>query len=1012
MEFRSIEIQKVYETFVSGILPELIEFYKDSGNKYLSLINETEDLYSKSYKSLGLSSNFSISIEIQRQLKEKLLTVLDQYGKDTKLNSYNTFYNKFKDAVNKELEKIQRVIHVSEEFNGYSISLLGNPFINLKKAAANFRRLAIIYSKRFTNLFRILFHKNPTNVVVYINRRILFRNIARQFIFNDFLKNSNFIVPKLYEKQSSGILKLWELDQLFDAEFQKSLQFLKEGEKKVQKKINEADKIFAEIKSEQQSLLKEIENEIKIAGEKAFTQFDDVFEKIDTLELPNKTYSKKKIDSRQNKISDDYIHTITNWDNTFKALFDDWAVDAEITLLYYSVFDEYNLLCQNIESYINNDIQKLFLKIKNFLAKSRKEIEIAGTSEKEVKKNIIEERKKISSQLVDSILTRTIEMLTGCFAKDFSTLQENISKLAGKVSDNRGFIRNKNYVKGTRVSEIKYISPNELLNFEALPALKDKIKKTEQWLDLQLEKSRINILGLGTVSDFSLESSQIMLEEKSGPSEKAMEIAIEGFNRALGFLEKAGLILDEIIIAIKKELGEAINSFNENILRLKDTENIFNLHLKIAHIKAVERTEKYKELVIKSINKAIPLTKEYFNKVKIFISSRIKDLKKRIGFTIERKFVSFELSEFINQTNESLKQLPFVYQRLYQLNPTDEERFFVNREKELELLITALENWKKNRFVTIAIIGEKGSGITSLINIFLKKANIQIPVIKHTLNHKIYSKDLYYNFFADKLGVKKIETNEQIIDFINQFDETRVIVIENLQHLFLKEVNGFECMNMFFELIANTMKKVLWIGAYTTHSWNYLERTIYISNYFTNEIIVEPMSQETIEEIIFKRNRLSGYHIVFNPSEYHLSNTKYQKMGEIVKQKFLEKDFFSSLLNMSSGNISLAQLYWLKSTRFANNEEIHMSPVNMFDFSFIKNLSSDELFTMQVMIIHDGLELNDYAKLMGKSVTASRNILTPMFEKGLLIKPNLKYNINPIIFRPIVNHLVSRNFIN
>lgn len=115
---------------------------------------------------------------------------------------------------------------------------------------------------------------------------------------------------------------------------------------------------------------------------------------------------------------------------------------------------------------------------------------------------------------------------------------------------------------------------------------------------------------------------------------------------------------------------------------------------------------------------------------------------------------------------------------------------------------------------------------------------------------------------------------------------------------------------------------------------------------------------------------------------------------------------------MSSGNISLAQLYWLQSTQLASDDEIHLSPISEFDFSFVKNLSNDDLFTMQALIIHDGLELDDFAKVMGKSISFARNILTPMLEKGLLIRPKNKYNINPIIFRPVANYLASRNFVN
>jgi hypothetical protein len=172
------------------------------------------------------------------------------------------------------------------------------------------------------------------------------------------------------------------------------------------------------------------------------------------------------------------------------------------------------------------------------------------------------------------------------------------------------------------------------------------------------------------------------------------------------------------------------------------------------------------------------------------------------------------------------------------------------------------------------------------------------------------------------------------------------------------------------------------------------------------------MNQETIQEIIYKRNRLSGFQIVFQPNVSDLNNKKYQKMNDGEKQKFLRRKFFTTFHQISSGNISLAQLYWLQSTQLANDEEIHISPIRELDFSFIKNLTSDELFTMQAMIIHDGLDLNDFAMVMGKPNNASRNLLTPMLEKGLLIKPRNKYNINPIIFKHVANYLISRNFVN
>lgn len=1012
MESNSTEAKQFSVALFASIQPALVEFYKTASKDYIALIRAVENRYKKLCTALESAKDLSERVEYQREFKHELLELLKKYSQNQGYTQFNNLYANIEEIANREFADYKRLIHFKEEFVDYPISLLENPLISVRKLFVNTKRSFVIFSKRVANIFRKVFKGKPIEVIVYRKRRVPVRSMAKQIATISFLAKSKHLFSKLLESQSKGLIDIWQLDEELNNEFQKDLipQLLQDNKEVEEEKPS--DDVFKRVKADQQTILKEIANEIEAIGAEVLSQFHTAIQTVDTLDLPYKSFGRKSFSFQKNKTIESYSIDYNRWLNSHNALLDDWSVDVEITLLYYSVFDEFNFLKGNIESYVKKGISGSFKKIRSYLSKTLKEIEGKAPSKKMLQEAIELERKRISNQLIDKILTQTIEDLTGCFAKDFNTLKCDTLKLVDKVSTRRGFIKNKNYLKGVDYSDVKFISPRELLNFEALPVFIERIDEIEKWVDMQLEKARINLMGLGTVCDFTLESAQIMLEQKKGTSKMVVDTVVDGFDRALGHLEKVEKILSTIQETIEKDISEAINDFDDDILKLKNTENILELNIKIARIKAVERTEAFKESILSSIRTAIPKAKEHFGRARTKVSAKIKELKLRIGIAEQKKYVSFELSEFIVQTHESLKKLPFVYQRLYQLNPTDEERFYVNRERELKVLQKSLENWKKDRFITVAIIGEKGSGITSLINFFIKRSEIDIPVIKHTLAYKIYTQELYFQFFSDLFDSEKFESNDQIIKYINQSSESKVIVIENLQHMFIKQVNGFDCMNMFFELMANTMKKVFWIGAYTTHSWNYLDKTIHISNYFTNEIFVDPLNKETIEKIIYKRNNLSGFQIVFQPDNYHLESKAFQNMGLRERQIFLRDQYFVRLRQMSSGNISLAQLYWLQSTQLANDDEIHISPISEFDFLFVKNLSSDELFTMQVLIIHDGLELDDYARVMGKPISNSRNILTPMLEKGLLIKPKSKFNINPIIFRPVANYLASRNFVN
>ena len=392
-----------------------------------------------------------------------------------------------------------------------------------------------------------------------------------------------------------------------------------------------------------------------------------------------------------------------------------------------------------------------------------------------------------------------------------------------------------------------------------------------------------------------------------------------------------------------------------------------------------------------------------------FIKNKIDELKKLAGVVDKKEPISFKISEFMQEVSSSLEALPKEYKNLYELKPAEGD-FFINRDVEVQKLELSYENWMKDRFVTCAIIGEKGCGVTSTLNAFLKKIP-QIETIRADLNQKIYTNEKYFTFFNSLLKTEDIKSNKGLIDYLNDTQDNKIIIIENLHHMFLKKVGGFESMEMLFELLSYTTKKVLWIGVFTPQTWNYLDKTIAISNYFTSEIIMEQLSYETIKQIILKRIDCELTRVEFIPNEETKESKTFQNLNQDEQQPFLEGKFFKLLHKLSNGNISLAQLYWIRSISTNDEKGLSVKEIDDFDYTFIKNLSSEALFTLQALILHDGLTIKDFTTVMHESLSESRKILMPMLERGLLIQPSKKYNINPAIYKPVHDYLSSKNFI-
>ena len=376
----------------------------------------------------------------------------------------------------------------------------------------------------------------------------------------------------------------------------------------------------------------------------------------------------------------------------------------------------------------------------------------------------------------------------------------------------------------------------------------------------------------------------------------------------------------------------------------------------------------------------------------------IKSIKKILGIIDETETISFEISEFMKEVENSFVSFPKKYKKFYELTPS-KTNFFVNREKELEKLRNTYENWNKDRFISCAIVAQKGSGISSTLNLFLQSTS-KINTIKVELDEKVYTKEEYFRYFNSLFETDNITTNQEFIDYLNNIENSKIIVLENLHHMFLKKVTGFEAIELLFELISYTLKKVFWIGAFTPESWKYLDKTILISNYFTTKICMEPFDIEEIKKVILKRNELANLKIVFT------EEGKKQK-----SQDFLEENFFKQLCKLSNGNISLVLMYWIRSIVKIEKNKIYVKQINKLDNTFIKKLSTEDLFVLQTLILHDGLTLENYSNASDETKHLCRKKFMVMHEKGILIQPKQKFNINPIIYEHIHNYLSSKNYI-
>jgi hypothetical protein len=237
-----------------------------------------------------------------------------------------------------------------------------------------------------------------------------------------------------------------------------------------------------------------------------------------------------------------------------------------------------------------------------------------------------------------------------------------------------------------------------------------------------------------------------------------------------------------------------------------------------------------------------------------------------------------------------------------------------------------------------------------------------------------------------------------------------VIILENIQHLFLRRTSGFENLSRLFYLISQSNPGIFWLCTCLQYSWKYLDNTHLISDYFAHVIFLKNLSIEILKEAILKRHRPSGFEIVFLPSEEHRKSRYFLPARKADIQSVLQKEYFEDIKDYTRGNLSFAFLLWLRSVEKIEDNVLYFK-FRKLNLGFLRSLEVRKITSLHSILIHSGLTNEEHAEIFGSSRNESFILLMVMTDDGILIKKGEKYILNPLLYRHIVSHLESSNFI-
>ncbi len=817
--------------------------------------------------------------------------------------------------------------------------------------------------------------------------KVHYRKLLQGYFFPAYLAQMRQVLKE------SQILLMGSYLPLFDAEFaliQNDYALPSEG--------LPDSKEYSKLKSPAlpPGIFTELENELKV-----FLQRSGMLLSMNRLRSMGRNQKfNKSLESLQ-KVS-------KSWQSTFFAFFEDWRFREQLFAYIQSVntahFQVESIYSQRIIGSLVPEIEKQ----RKYSSELLERLPDPDSSEMEALRSFFVSelyklnKSKLTEEQKASIL-KTSEDVPKLLQKLEHEVKEKLEIFPEKV----GVVSNPKYTSGVKHSEIFYFSPDEYIEYEQLREFRKGLDLKRNELGTALGKVVNEFSEFDQIIDFYLDSA-ISLTEKPGMGEgEVIKFFREGVQRLSNITKRISEVLTLQQTDKLAEISALLKTFTDHVAELDDNGNILQLYAHLLKSKALAESRNKRKKFIEFSRSLYTRTASLVDKRTKRLQTSYKNLKKRLRLDSHAAPISSQISDYLNDIQQRVYKLPLIYQHLFDNIPIREFNLFLAREEEIKSLDTAYSTWLKGNYAASLIIGENGSGKSSLLYYYSKTLKSKYGVHLFQVSEFYYEEADYYKLLREIFKKEELTDDQSVSEYISSLKERRIIIIDGLERLFLRKINGFSCLQKLLSLIVSSDDQILWICSVSKYAFNYLNKTIALSEHFDYSIHMDNLTSRQIRDIVLKRNRLSGYQVNYRISDLAAENPKTKKLS----QGELEDRFFAELNEFASSNISLSLNFWLQSVHSIENDLVEISDFTAPDFGFLENLSMEKAYTLLHILMHGKISAEYHALIFNQKVEKSRRVLTILKEDSILVDRGEYLVLNGILFRHLVRILKNRNLI-
>ncbi|MGB5529090.1 MAG: hypothetical protein WBQ32_03895, partial [Ignavibacteriaceae bacterium] len=883
-------VEQNYETVIVDNIDRFIEFFNS-----ITDLREAFPDYDENQMILNTQN--------ARKVCDDIIILIDKHYQKNESLSFENLFPGLLEELNNALIQFEPIVEVEQSDKRF------RPLTDDKNITRLAKRFKSVFYKthqliiRVTNFVLIKINKKPLEVK-YWNQKIPLRNVGFYYLRNKLLKHLSLAYEDIIKMLSEKSIEFWNYDEKYDAEYISN--FVKGYSKAlVRGSTKNPETIIAELESLKSEIKKIITNSIQ----KCSDEFYFTCKRVGTIEIKKSSFNKKRIEKHLKSVKNEFNQAIREWDNTLYALGEDWELEYDLHSIRYSALDDFFKFEKSLSVKNKIQIYPQFKEISGAFDFILEKLSQSTSDLQNLERLVAFSKENLQKVLLSSVIPNLINSLSdlrlqGMINEARRTIKNQLRSLIEK----RAFVETTTYDRKIKSSEIDEIYPREFISFNTLPKLLVSLEKIKENISVDLKNIQSELINLGNMADFSLESAISAAVKENLSLSDIKGIAFDGIKVSQDKQEQLLNSFKSLCEIVLKDLRSSIAAYCEELNSFTQSSKIIEIRVQLAKAKAKAKVKETRDRLFSIFRNFIPFL---FDKIKIYFKKGFGfyyDTKKQFGLTEYSESIASEISDFLSSANSTLEKLPYIYRRLFQLSPLENDRLYIPRELEESQLQMAYNNWLNGGYAPVIVSAEKGGGITSFLNIALKKLENENTIKRLSIQSSVCNQTDLLRILGEVFLPEKFLGIEEFVKYLNMEENRQIVVIENLQHMYLRSLKGFNCLKTLTDIISKTSKNIFWITSSTLYANDFLNRTIRLNDIFGYHILLKQLRSNQVIEIIKKRNSISGYSLEYEYEAEKQRRKDFEKLTYEQKQTLLEKEFFNSLNKFAQSNISLALL--------------------------------------------------------------------------------------------------------